>query len=445
MLLRLTILAFAALTLAGPAGAYLAVHPENPHYFLETTTGKPVMITGCWGPAPTALNYNYAKDIKELKDNQINYGRVWHFLPWEGKNATWPWGRSNVSGAPMGGNKIDMSAWNPTYWFRLTDAMRIATEAVIYMEIHLFDRCGMSPADKTRWQGNPWASDNNVNNLETPVASKDGTPDFYMYEEKPNLRAQQERYVTKMIDETIKYPVVIYEIENEHWQYTNPKFGAHYAQFVKDYIAKNYPKEPRLVSYSSLENDLESFYKIPYVDIVNKHYGKEPQKDLSVLNTYIEPRWKLNKAINIDEFANGLGDPDIMRKMCWIIITSGGNFHIEGSVPSAKPLKVCANIELFKKKSGWDFVHSAPDKSLVKPGGYCLANLGTEYVCYFPTGGNKSVSVPAGQYRFSWWDTVRGRFTGGAAFTMREDGNRKFTTPSQGDWVLLIKKAPDRN
>ena len=88
----------------------------------------------------------------------------------------------------------------------------------------LFDRCGMSPGTDSRWGSNPWAHNNNVNNLELPDAQppNDGTPDFYDYSGKPNLSNQQERYVRKMIDETIVYSKVIYEIENEHWQHSNP-------------------------------------------------------------------------------------------------------------------------------------------------------------------------------------------------------------------------------
>ena len=423
-----------------PASAYLIIHPENPHYFQETLTGKPVMIASCAGFVPTSLKMDYKKQIQEMKDNVITYGRVWHFLPWGGSDSIWPWSRSDVSGAPMGGNKIDMEKWNPEYWRRMKDGLSLANKAGIYSEIHLFDRCGMSPPDKTRWQGNPWASDNNVNNLETPVASKEGTPDFYMYEEKPNLRAQQERYITKMIDETVKYPIVIYEVENEHWAYNNPKFGEHYAKFIKDYIAQKYPKMPRLVSYSSLEKDLEEFYKIPAVDIVNRHYGNEPERNPAVLNDYIEPRWKLNKAINIDEFANGVSDTKLLREMCWIIVTSGGNFHIEDCTPESKPMDVCGNIRLFRTLSKWDFIHAAPDKGLITSGGgYCMAQPGVEYVCYFPVGGEKVVQLPAGEYRATWWDTVKGGSSNLTTFT-HAGGAKTLTTPTTGDWVLHISR-----
>lgn len=437
--------AFILITLSSiPSYAYLRIHPENSHYFQETKTGKPVIFTGFGSIVPTAMDADYRKDIKEFKRNDVTYARVWHFLPWAGDKAIWPWERSNVPGAPMGGNKIDMEKWNPIYWNRMRESMSLADKAGIYAEIHLFDRCGMSPAEPERWGGNPWASDNNINNLETPPASEDGTPEFYQYAVRPNLRAQQERYVKKMIDETIRYPNVIYEIENEHWEDSSPDFAAHYARFVKGYITGRYPKSPRLVSYSSLVNDLEFFYDINDVDIINKHFGDEPERNPDVLNQYIEPRWKNNKAINLDEFANGLKDPDILRKMCWTIVASGGNFHIEDAQPESKPFDAVRNIRRFLKESKWDFVHSAPDRRLITSGdGYCMAQRGREYLAYFPEGGEKRIRLDASaEYSARWWNPRTGRFS--KPISVEQTGNEAILqTPDPSDWVLHIKEVDD--
>ncbi|MDO8588242.1 MAG: hypothetical protein Q7T82_14535 [Armatimonadota bacterium] len=445
-----------AVCAGAPARAYLKVHPANPHYFLETTTGKPVLFASCAGYVPTDRDCDYRAQIKKMREQNLTYGRVWHFLPWAGENAIWPWARSGRPGAPMGGNKIDMNLWNPEYWDRMSRSVSEASKAGIYSEIHLFERCGMSPASPTRWRNNPWASDNNVNDIETPDASKDGTPDFYLYEEKPNLRAQQERYVRKMIDRTVKSPYVIYEIENEHWEYDNPKFAEHYARFVKEYIARKYPTCPRLVSHSSLQNDLEAFYKIPYVDIVNRHFGNEAERNPDALNRYIEPRWSRNKAINIDEFANGVTETDLLRKMCWIIITSGGNFHIEDAVESSRPAEVCESIRQFRVTSGWDFVHSAPNRSFIASGdGYCMARPGKEYAAYFPAGGTgagglrvrrspvvKEIDLAPGLYRARWWNPRASGFS--KPTLIRGGGVRRLRAPDAQDWALHVRAAGDR-
>lgn len=429
---------------AQSATGYLRIHPENPRYFQETTTGEPVLIASCAGVVPTARDCDYVRQIAEMRAKNITYGRVWHFLPWGGEVAIWPWAESSTPGGYWGGRggfKLDMNTWNPLYWNRLKDAMARCERAGIYCEIHLFDRCGMSPASKDRWGNNPWASDHNINNLETPTSSGDGTPEFYKIKEKPNLRYQQERYVRKMIDETIRFSNIIYEIENEHWNYNNPEWAAYWGKFIKDYISEKYPDSPRLVSYSSLQEDLEAFYDRTEVDIINRHFGNEAERDPDILNRYIETRWAKKKPINIDEFANGVSDPKLLRTMCWIIITSGGHFHIEDCEPSAKPFEVCENIRQFKIQSRWDFIHAFPSKNLVTQGrGYCMANPGKEYVIYLPEGGRIAVKLEPGSYEVRWWDTVKGGFRDRYKIS-HEGGEKTFTAPGTSDWVLHIKST----
>ena len=432
---------FIVCLVASSAFAHLAVNPDNPHYFIETTTSKPVLLAGCSGAAPTSRKIDNDALLDKMKAYGITYGRTWHLLPWEGADAIWPWGRdeATLGAGPNGQGLFDMNTWNPEYWRRLRDSMAKSAKAGIYQEIHLFDRCGMEPAAPTRWGNNPWASDFNVNNLETPPHDQQGTPEFYEYATRPNLRRQQERYVRKMIDETIEYPNVIYEIENEHWTLDSPDFGSHYAKFVKEYIAEKYPDSPRLVSYNSLMKDLEAFYGIPWVDIVNKHYGSDSVPPAE-LNGYIETRWPRGKAISIDEFANGLKDPAPLRAMCWTIVTSGGNFHIEDPAESARPFDICRNIRLFIEQSGWDFVHAAPGKSLVGGvEGYCMAQPGVEYVAYLPKGGAATVRLAPGHYQAQWWSPRdEGGFAPAFEVTAKDGSATPFNTPDAQDWVLHV-------
>jgi len=406
------------------------------------------MITGYASIVPNSLDYDEETTFRTVvQSRRVMYARVWHFTPWSMQNAVWPWAVSGTAGGywgGLGGYKLNMNNWNATAWTRLKDSIARADSAGVYAQIMLFDRCGMSPSNNGRWGNNPWAANNNINGLEVPDAQPpgDGTPEFYQYATKPNLRNQQERYIRKMIDETIGYNSVIYEIENEHWEHSDPDWATHYGQFVKDYIAANYPSSPRLVSYNSLESDLEAMYAISAIDIVNKHYGDALENDPSIANPYINDRWGYNKPINIDEFANGLTDPDVLREICWTIVTSGGHFHIEDAGEASQPHALLENIRSFKEMSGWDFVAAGPDDNLIiSGGGYCMAAPGYEYVCYFPYGGSKTMNLAAGTYRGEWWDPRSGGFSGVTTFS-HAGGNRSFATPDANDWVLHITIRP---
>ncbi len=433
---------------AAPALAYLRIHPANPHYFQETTTGQPVLIAAYTSIVPGDAGFDYVNQIRaDIQAHRIGYSRVWHFTPWSMSNAIWPWAASGTPGGywgGLGGNRLDMNVFNNTYWNRMADAMSRASSAGIYAQIMLFDRVGMSPGTNERWGNNPWAANNNINGLEVPTANppNDGTPEFYQYATRPNLRNQQERYVRKMIDVTIPYSHVIYEIENEHWDSTDTAWANYYGQFVKNYIAANYPASPRLVSYNSLVGDLENLYTSPAIDIINKHYGNEAETNPDILNSYLEPRWSFNKPINVDEFANGVTDPALLRRQCWTIITSGGHFHIEDAGLAAQPYEICENIRSFLAVSGWNFIGAAPNKNLITAGGgFCMAQPGVEYVCYFPSGGSKTVNLAAATYRAQWWNPRNGGFYNAATIS-HAGGGRSFSTPDASDWVLMVTNRP---
>jgi hypothetical protein len=421
----------------------LRIHPANPHYFQDRSSSRAVLVASYSNIVPTAINFDYAAQVEEARANRISYCRVWTFLPFEGRNAIWPWQRSSVGGAYMGGangNRFDLNVFNPDYFNRIADAMSRANLAGIYTQIHIFDRVGMSPGDDERWGNNPWARDNNINDLEVPNARPpaDGTPDFYRFDAKPNLRAQQERYVRRLIDATIGVPSVHYEIENEHWEDDSTQWATHYAQFVKDYIAATYPETPRLVSYNSLEDDLEGLYGSPALDVINKHFGTDAEDDPEILNQYVEPRWARNKAINVDEFANGVTNSALLREMCWTILTSGGNFHIEDADPASNPYGVVENIRLFLEQSAWRFVEAAPNRGLITSGGgYCMAQVGAEYVCYFPRGGGKRLTLAPGRYNERWWNPADGGFFNVASFT-HAGGERTLNPPDGRDWALQV-------
>lgn len=449
MLYRLLVtLPLAGLCMATPAGAYLRLHPDNPRYFLETRTGEAVVIASYGNLVPTRKGFDNEAELRAMRAHGARYARVWHFLPWEGDLAVWPWRRGDVPGAYMGGhggNRFDMERWNPDYWARMRRTLAAADAAGIYAEILLFDRCGMSPGGDRRWAANPWASDNNANGLETPPSSADGVPEFYQFASRPRLRRQQERYVRKMIAETASLPNVIYEVENEHTGDASPEFGRHYARFVKAVLAERDPREPRLVSYSSIGPDLEAFYAVRAVDVVNRHFGGEAERDPDALNAYLEPRWRLGKAINVDEFANGVRSNDLLRAMCWTILTSGGNFHVEDAAPSARPLDVVRGIARFLRESRWRFVRSAPDRSLVASGGgYCMARPGEEYVAYFPRGGEVALRLRAGRrYRAAWWDPRAGRFAASSVVNAGDEPT-PLRTPDARDWTLHVTALPAR-
>src|SRR5438128_8160761 len=137
---------------AGPIQP-LALHPQNPHYFLFR--GKPtVLITsGEHYGAVLNLDFDYAKYLDTLAEDGLNLTRTFSgayvepagafniasntLAPSPGRFLC-PWARSGTPGYANGGNKFDLAKWDNAYFERLKDFVARAGERGIVVELNLF-------------------------------------------------------------------------------------------------------------------------------------------------------------------------------------------------------------------------------------------------------------------------------------------------------------------
>ena len=173
--LALALTALAASAPAAPAAqtaaaAPIALHPENPHYFLWR--GRPtILITSAehYG-AVMNLDFDYRKYLDTLAADGMNYTRVFSGAYVEPQGAfkiarntlaprtgTVPraLGAQRASpGIPNGGNKFDLSRWDDAYFARLKDFVSRAAARNIVVELVLF--CPMY--EEVQWSLSPMNS-----------------------------------------------------------------------------------------------------------------------------------------------------------------------------------------------------------------------------------------------------------------------------------------------
>lgn len=260
--------------------------------------------------------HDWRGDLNLQIQNGESYARYWAFLAKD--TVEWPWIKS--------GSRWDLSQFNPIFWDQLVEVVTECGKNGIILEPMIFDRCcGGGQQD---YRNYPWHPDNNVNNVELPTNGA-GNPEFYEAPNVSNLKALQELYVRKWVTTLKPFKNVILEIENEHRTGGGSAWARQWGRVIKSIDPE------RLVSYSSLEEDLEAAYFEPTIDIVNKHFGNDGDNPRT-LHSYISTHWNKGKLINIDEFANGVTDPNLLREMCETITKNGAHFHIEDSAESAK-------------------------------------------------------------------------------------------------------------
>src|SRR5215831_9079380 len=326
----------------------IRLHPENPHYFLYR--GKAVALVSSAEHYGAVINreFDYHRYLGALAAAGMNYTRLFggsyveapgksfgirrnDLAPEAGKFVA-PWARSSEPGYAGGGNKLDLSQWNPEYFSRLHDYLGEAAQLGIVVEIGLFS----SQYGEMQWNLSPFKHENNVNSTDPIDYKKVNTL------ENGNILGFQEKYVRKLVQEANAYPNVMFEIANEPWsdrpvladvvnpylftgrdQYTNSidlPDGATMAwqARVSEWITS---EEAGLPNKHMVAQDGCNFrYAIrgvlSGVNVVNFHYAYPQAVSLN---------YGLGKALSYDETGFlGQGD-DAYTRQAWNFMLAGGS------------------------------------------------------------------------------------------------------------------------
>src|SRR5262249_18410853 len=117
-----------------------------------------------------------------------------------------PWARSETPGYVNGGNRFDLSRWDPTFFARLHDFVAAAEPLGIVVEMNLFTPMYEDP----QWNYSPMKASNNVNDV-----GKVDKHQVYTLDKEPALLAMQEAMARKIVTELNGFDNLYYEICNE--------------------------------------------------------------------------------------------------------------------------------------------------------------------------------------------------------------------------------------
>ena len=454
--LTLSVLLSATCSLAAEP-APIALHPENPHYFLWR--GKPTILITSGEHYGAVLNraFDYKSYLAALQSDGLNLTRTFSGAYCESATAfniesntlapaqgdlLCPWARSEQSGYAHGGNKFDLTKWDPQYFQRLTDFVAGAGQRGIVVELVLF--CPFY--EDSMWALSPMNARNNVNGI-------GHMPRTEVYTLKhPDLLPVQDAMVQRIVDALKDFDNVYYEICNE------PYFGgvtedwqAHIAQTIVQ--AESGFKHKHLIAQNIANKSQRIENPNRHVSIFNFHYAKPPAA--------VAENYHLNRVIGDDE-TGFAGDERVKpyRVEGWDFIMAGGavysNLDYSFSVgyedgtgkidaPGGGGTELRKQLRILKEFiHGFDFLRMKPDNGVVQgtlPKGVTarvLCEAGRVYAVYVNGNGLAELvlEMPEGTYTAEWVNTKTGQID--KAEPIRHDGGaRTLLVPHHIDDIAL--------
>lgn len=436
----------------------LALHPDNPHYFLFR--GKPtILITSAehYG-AVINLDFDYRKYLDALAKVGLNNTRTFSGAYVEPPGAfkiarntlapdpgrfLCPWARSDTPGYANGGNKFDLTRWDAEYFKRLKNFVAHAGKRGIVVEYTLF--CPFY--EESQWKLSPLNVANNVNGLGTVARTN-----VYTLDRHGGLFAIQETLARKVVAELKDFDNVLYEICNE------PYFGGvtlEWQHRIADVIVeaeKTFPQR-HLITQNIGNGKARIEHPHPAVSVFNFHYAHPP--GAVALNHHLE------KVIGDNE-TGFRGTNDLpYRVEAWEFILAGGGLYnnldysfVAGEedgtfvYPDTQPgggnPAFRRQMEILK-----DFIHSfaflrmkpadtllevvaldrgASTRVLAEPGTACAIYIGLQNPreavkeAHRDRNATLALELPAGTYRSEWVNTLTGKID--KRETHRHNGGR---------------------
>ena len=418
----------------------ISLHPQNPHYFLFRD--KPAILIGStehYG-AVMNLDFDYLKYLNELAACGLNVTRTFSGIYVEPVGAFGikkntmapmperfiaPWARSSESGYSNGGNKFDLSKWDDNYFIRLKDFIAEAGKRDIVVELDLFSNF----YDTIQWKLSPLNSINNINDIGEIRDYKE-----ILSLRHPEILAEQEKMVKKIINELKDFDNLYYEVCNE------PYFGdtialreweVHMTSVVAD-------AERDFTNKHLISNNVQNFKKLvpeprQHVSIYNFHYAEPP--------VTVPLNYHLNFPLGDNETGFRGIEGTIYRIEAWRFLLSGGALfnHLDYSfttenedgsnvVQKGEPGAGSRALrEQFKILAGFmqslNFINMKPiGDEIVKvstdgASAEGLVEDGKVWALYLSVKDTISttsvieVNLPAGSYKMTWVDTKTGAET----------------------------------
>ena len=375
------------------------------------------------------------------------------------------------------GGKFDLRQWNPEYWKRFANLLRWCSQRDIIIQIEVWDRFDFSGE---HWLSSPWNPKNNVNYTAATSGLAESYPAHPWRDRQPFfhtvagmeryrkrldvVRGFQERFVTRMLDDSLKYGHVLYCMNNE--TSTDVRWGQYWMAFIrrkagaagtKVYATDMFDDAHKPSKSAKLKQAFAAVKMYPFLDVsqVNSRTFNEDHWDCFywiVRQREKHPRPLNHTKIYSDgKLSFGTGTPIDGVERFWRNLIGGAascRFHrppagIGLNATSRACIGSARKIETLVPF--WDVrpaMHLLSDRSADEA--YLAADAGKKYILFFTDGGSVGLDLrkTTTRYAVRWVSIAANAWRDPAAI----DGGRivKIAAPGKGPWAAAIRKATQK-
>lgn len=386
---------------------------------------------------------NYVRCTMSSRDE----GDVWAFLP-------------DADGI------YDLTQPNPAYWERFKHLLTIAQDLNIIVQIEVFDRFDFA---RDPWQDNPFNPKNNraytveESGLVERIDTHPGQRESAFFRSVPNLDNNtillpyQHQFLDWLLDISLKYPNVLYCMDNETNE--SPEWGHYWATYIhrkSDAIGQTVFTTEMWDAWDLNDPQHDATIEHPelygFVDVSqnNHNVGLTHWQNLQAVRQRIKASGNVRPLNMVKIYGANSGRYGTNRdaqERFWRAIFGGvatARFH---RPPAGLGLSDISQAHLRSMRMFTDemqITQCEPQLDLIVGRSvneaYCIANSGVEYGVFFPDGGEVQLQLGSNTpVKVRWLDILKSEWQP-VTENQREDNLLSLKTPtSDGYWAVLIQ------
>ncbi len=201
---------------------------ESLIYPLGVTESGPETCDGQNGWTPISSGFDWQPDLEKMLAHGGNFARV---LPYFPQHPIMPWAKT-----PDG--RFDLSVFDETWVTRLNQYFAWTEERGVVILLEVFDNWSFQNME-VGWANNPWNPVKNVNYGPEEISKTTSRENVAIYkavtDEKEVALGLLQTYVNKLLDESLPYGNIIYDISNE--SNAPLSWSVYWANYIREYAS----------------------------------------------------------------------------------------------------------------------------------------------------------------------------------------------------------------
>ncbi len=431
----------------------IKIYKENSRYWQYK--GKPILLIG--GSVEDNLFQipNLREHLELMKSVGGNYVR-----------STMGWNdEGNIPPFKKVGDKYDLEQWNEEFWNRFQNFIKWTHELDIIVQIEVW---ATFTYYRDSWAANPFNPKNNSNytaeetGLPTVVNSHPVATQNNFFWSVPKERNQktvlkyQEKYVNKLLAETLPYGHILYCMDNE------TAVTAAWGEYWATYIQKKAQEAGRDVETTEMWDPWDLSHKkhqatfdhpetYSFCDISQNNHQKRQRHwdNAQKIRATLSPIRPINNIKIYGADGGRFGSTRDGLERFWRNIFGGfasARFHRPDSGVGLSEIAQAHLKSMQMITDEMDIFTCEPNNDLLsnkeENEAYTIANPGKEYTVYFPKGGSVNINLGVGKNLDAEKAIIRWLNINKSEWKKEEEISYRdsitLTAPTEAHWAVLI-------